>query len=291
MNFVTEAEEAGDYIVGMRYAFGEFEGNATTDGATNQLPSRGSISIYVNGEKADTLQMDKTSLGWNEYFTGSKRLTLKKGQNLITYMIDNGNTGSVNLDYLTMYKADVPYTETEIKPQSITLDKANLTLKEGETKTVSATVLPENTENKNVIFVSSDENIAVVDTQGNITAKVKGTAIITAKAEADQNIKAECNITIEKAQEPQRPKSPQEPTASEQPGSTYRPGCTHWPNHYQKPNHVGGKRNRSSVPIKNTRKTKAVKTGDKTNILLTAGIAALGLSTAVTLIIRRRKRE
>ena len=283
VNFVVDVNEPGDYIVGMRYAYGEFENNATTDGATNQLPSRASMSIYVNGEKADTLQMDKTSLGWNEYFTGSKRLALKEGQNLIAYIVDNGNTGGINLDYLTMYKADVPYTETEVKPQSITLDKTELTLKEGETAAVTATVLPENALNKSIIFASGDKNIATVDTQGNITAKAEGTAIITAMAEADQNIKAECTVTVEKAQGPQEPEDPQEPENPQHPGNTPVQN-QNGDNTNSKGNGISG----TNTTAKNNRK--AAKTGDNTKIPLAAGTAALALGTTVAIIISRRKR-
>lgn len=270
VNFVVNAPEAGDYIVGMRYAYGKYEDNATTDGATNQLPSRASISIYVNGEKADTLLMDKTNLSWNEYFTGSKRLNLKEGQNLITYIVDNGNIGDVNLDYLTMYKADVPYNETEVKPESITLDKTDVTLKEGESTTLTATVLPETAENKNVIYTTSDENIASVDAQGNVTAKKEGTAVITVTAEADQNVKAECKVTVEKKAgevvDPD-PEEPQEPQNPQQPGN----------------GNAGDETGKGKT-------AGSLRTGDESNLPLAAGAAILALGAGGAAFAMRKKR-
>ncbi|CAH1211079.1 hypothetical protein PAECIP111891_03678 [Paenibacillus allorhizoplanae] len=64
--------------------------------------------------------------------------------------------------------------------ESVTLNKENATLKQGETVKLIATVLPENASNKSVTWSSSDENIATVSTEGLVTASenTTGTAII-----------------------------------------------------------------------------------------------------------------
>lgn len=107
-SFVVQAQEASDYIVGTRYAYGEQVNGESTNNPTTQLPGRAKINVYVNGVFAKSIFPDKTAISWDEWFTDSQRLRLQAGKNVISYRIDNSSIGNVNLDYLTMYKADVP---------------------------------------------------------------------------------------------------------------------------------------------------------------------------------------
>jgi GH43 family beta-xylosidase len=114
-SFVVNAEEAGDYIVGVRYAYGIQVDGESTNNPTTQLPARAKISVYVNGKHVKTIAPDKTAISWDEWFTGSERLELEAGKNLISYRIDSDSIGDVNLDFLTMYKADVPNPTSPIE--------------------------------------------------------------------------------------------------------------------------------------------------------------------------------
>lgn len=75
---------------------------------------------------------------------------------------------------------------------SITLDKTSLSMKVGETETITATVNPDNASDKSVVWGSSDVSIATVS-DGKVTAKKSGTAIITAKS---GSCIAECTIIV-----------------------------------------------------------------------------------------------
>ncbi|GIN71397.1 hypothetical protein J14TS2_18720 [Bacillus sp. J14TS2] len=105
-SFVVKAREDGDYIVGVSYAYGVEVDGESTNYPTTQLPARAEINVYVNGTHEKTIAPDKTAISWDEWFTTSERLHLKEGTNVISYRIDSGSIGNVNLDYLTMYKAD-----------------------------------------------------------------------------------------------------------------------------------------------------------------------------------------
>jgi GH43 family beta-xylosidase len=107
-SFVVQAPLAGDYIVGTRYAYGVQVDGESTNNPTTQLPGRAKVNVYVNGEYVKSIAPDKTAVNWDEWFTDSERLSLQQGKNVISYRIDNSSIGNVNLDYLTMYKADVP---------------------------------------------------------------------------------------------------------------------------------------------------------------------------------------
>ena len=89
------------------------------------------------------------------------------------------------------------FTLTVTQPViSVSLNESNLSMFTGDTATLTATVQPENATNKAVNWSSSDEGVATVDTNGNITAVKAGTAAITATAEDDSNISATCMVTV-----------------------------------------------------------------------------------------------
>ena len=76
---------------------------------------------------------------------------------------------------------------------SIELNKTSLTLKEGESETLIATVKPDNATDKTVTWSSSAPSIATVDETGSVMAIAKGEATITAKAGEKT---ATCTVTI-----------------------------------------------------------------------------------------------
>lgn len=84
-----------------------------------------------------------------------------------------------------------------IAVESVSLDKTELTIAEGENATLNATVLPENATNRNVVWTSDNEEVATVS-DGKITALKSGAATITVTTE-DGGKTAECKVTVEKS--------------------------------------------------------------------------------------------
>ena len=83
-------------------------------------------------------------------------------------------------------------TPTPVPVASIELNKTALTLEVGKNETLTATVKPDNAEDKTVTWTSSDETVATVE-NGKVTAVKAGTATITAKA-GEQS--ASCAVTV-----------------------------------------------------------------------------------------------
>ena len=107
------------------------------------------------------------------------------GTAIITATSENGMTASCTI---TVEKKFIPITE-------VYLDKSSATLTEGDTATLTATVLPENTTySKDVSWSSSNSAVATVDANGTVTAKSAGTAVITATTENGKT--AKCTITV-----------------------------------------------------------------------------------------------
>lgn len=75
------------------------------------------------------------------------------------------------------------------------MDKTTVSLAVGGTQKLTATVAPDDAENKSVTFTSSDTAIATVTpVQGTVTAVSEGTATITATTSNGKT--ATCVITV-----------------------------------------------------------------------------------------------
>lgn len=83
-----------------------------------------------------------------------------------------------------------------IHPSSVTISDEELTLEEGETQTITASVLPNNVTDDSIDWSSSDENVATVN-NGTITAISAGTTVIRAAAhDTNGNCYALCAVTV-----------------------------------------------------------------------------------------------
>lgn len=82
-----------------------------------------------------------------------------------------------------------------ILPSSITLDKSDATINVGESFTLNANVLPDNADNKIIVWNSDDADIASVNNEGEVTGIKAGTTKIIAMTQAN-DLKAECLITV-----------------------------------------------------------------------------------------------
>ncbi len=100
------------------------------------------------------------------------------------------------------YKSQLPWSnatilEEKVPVTGIRFDKENILLSEiGETALLRATVLPEDADNKNVRWESSNEKVATVE-NGIVTCKGYGTAEISATTE-DGGFTAVCKVTAER---------------------------------------------------------------------------------------------
>ncbi len=82
-----------------------------------------------------------------------------------------------------------------IDVESVTLDEGDMELEVGETVTVSATVEPEDADNLEVRWSTSNSQVAVVS-EGEIQALRPGSATITATSRADEDISDSLTITV-----------------------------------------------------------------------------------------------
>ena len=82
-----------------------------------------------------------------------------------------------------------------ISVTSVSISKPSLNMLEGETESLSATVLPDNANNKKTTWKSSNAEIVSVDNSGRVSAHKPGSATITVTTE-DGNKTASCSVTV-----------------------------------------------------------------------------------------------
>ena len=102
---------------------------------------------------------------------------------------------------------------------NITLSPASLEFTElGETKGITATVLPVTAPNKALEWNSSDETVATVDEAGYVTSIGNGECTVSASSTDGSNITTCCNVVVN-YEEPVEPEYP--PVFTREPGEMY----------------------------------------------------------------------
>ena len=84
---------------------------------------------------------------------------------------------------------------TTVPVSGIEISDTALSLEEGDEVLLTAAVMPDNATDKSVTWASSDETVARVDGNGNVSAVRAGTATITVTS-TDGGFSASCNVTV-----------------------------------------------------------------------------------------------
>ena len=193
---------------------------------TQEIP----VSVYqeVTGltiDQGDSVEVELSDRDWLLQYSGSTQLTVtvapdnatNKG---ITWSSDNSKVSvdangvaSISGEYLTSpitatitatSKDDpslsdsvtVTFLKAYVHASSVTLNTSEVTLGGvGSTYKLTATVAPEDAENKNVTWESSDPNVVTVSADGTLTAVAMGDATVTVKT-ADGGYTAACTVKV-----------------------------------------------------------------------------------------------
>ena len=84
-------------------------------------------------------------------------------------------------------------TVAETPAESMTLDCEDATIKVNESVKLNATITPEQTTDKTIVWKSSDDNVASVDVNGVVTGHYSGVVTITATC---GSVSASCTVTV-----------------------------------------------------------------------------------------------
>jgi uncharacterized protein YjdB len=93
------------------------------------------------------------------------------------------------------YTANFQYVDPTVYVTGVTLSKDTLNLNKGSSGNLTANVLPENANNKSVVWSSSDPNVANVDQNGNVSALNAGIASVSVTT-IDGGFTASCSVKV-----------------------------------------------------------------------------------------------
>ena len=167
---------------------------------TLNLPAGGTVETSVAFTPADATYQH---LVWQTLDPS----VVRAGADGVIRAVGNGSTDLIAYSYGRVHKKTIHVTVSGSGPvnvpvESVALDKTAVSLKEGETHKLNATVSPANATNKKVSWSSSNASVASVDANGTVTAVAKGTATITASAEGKT---ATAAVTVTKEDDPTPP--------------------------------------------------------------------------------------
>ena len=133
------------------------------------------------------------TIGQPEGYASSATLYGANASALTTDYADNCFTASLSaLGPVALIDVNEATGGTEVT--SVTLNRATLNLEVGKTGKLSATVLPASATDKSITWSSSKTDVASVSSNGTVTAKKAGTAVITATATNGKS--ASCTVTV-----------------------------------------------------------------------------------------------
>ena len=123
--------------------------------------------------------------------TDNNEILLVKGDGKVTAL--NCGTATVSATAKNGISDTLLVKVNEIEAESIEIT-GETTIKIGETTPLDVVIIPNNTTDKSVVWSSSDENIATIDSDGNVTAFNVGETTITAK---QKNVETSITFTVE----------------------------------------------------------------------------------------------
>lgn len=143
-------------------------------------------AVFASEVREDIAQM-------GEYLAAQNRGLTQHEKELLLTLLENASYKTDTMQpTLNALRAEWDNSTQEIPVQIVSLSTNSMTLNEGESKTLTATVLPENATNKTVTWSISPTGFATV-VNGVVTAQKAGSCTVTATAGGKS---ANCAVTV-----------------------------------------------------------------------------------------------
>ncbi|MGN0813252.1 MAG: Ig-like domain-containing protein [Candidatus Coproplasma sp.] len=202
-NGKVTAKKAGTAIITVTTEDGSFTATCEVT-VTNVAPT----SVTLNKTEAtiavdDTVSLTATVLPDNATV---KSVTWSSSDESVATVSESGvvtalKAGTVTITATSTEDSNVKATcAIEVKTQivkatGIELNYTNETLKVGDTLQLTATVTPDNAEDKTVTWSTSNSSIATVSASGLVTIVGEGSVTVTATSNSNSSVNAECKIS------------------------------------------------------------------------------------------------
>lgn len=162
-----------------------------------------SISLnpnQANLKVAETLQLEATVLPEN---ATDKTIAWTSSNTNIIEIDSNGLVTAISVGEATITASNsagqtavITLTVVPTLAESLSVSPQSVTLKVGESGNIAVTIAPNTTTDKSVTWVSSNEDIATVNSEGLVTAHALGECEITATTADGSNKIASCHIKV-----------------------------------------------------------------------------------------------
>ena len=193
-------------------------GKTTIKATSDDGGKTATCQVTVNAKvyKVESVSLDRTSITLTEGDSQTLTATVSpsnatnknvswKSSNTSVATVSNGKVSALKAGTATITvttedggktaTCQVTVNARVYNVESVSLDKTGITLTEGDTETLTATVYPSYASNKNVSWKSSNTSVATVS-NGKVTAIKAGTATITVTTD-DGGKTATCMVTVE----------------------------------------------------------------------------------------------
>ena len=156
------------------------------DNTTLQKGERKKLNVTIYPEEARSNKVIYTSSNPNVLTVDDKGYVtaIRSGNATITVKAEENDVQSkIELNVHTAVRG-------------VQIDQKEIYMQIDDTFKINAYVEPEDANNKNIKYQTSNNSIASVDEQGNITAHAIGEVTISAISEENVNAKSECKVTV-----------------------------------------------------------------------------------------------
>ncbi len=182
------------------YGEGYESDNGWVYAALPKTITKGAANFTANDTIGITLDLDNNLISYYKNNVLQNNHSISHDTYYIAASFYDKSTSTVNFG-ATPFKYTPPegflaYDNSNILPVSMTLNKSTYNLQVGQTDTLTATITPNNTTSKTVIWKSSDNSIVTVDSSGKVSAIKEGTTTITASTQDGSNISASCAVNV-----------------------------------------------------------------------------------------------
>lgn len=182
--FAANVDEEISFNIGRAY------GNLMMGGATELVPETNGATFHYSKDKTDMLSGSGNTV-FDDDYDGTVSVTFPEAGTWYVWV--PGMYGMEYPDEIVSGPAFAEVTVTgEAEPEiTLSFDKTAISITEGKTAEIKATVSPEEKASE-IEWSSSDETVATVE-NGVVTAVAKGEATVTAKI---GDVSAECQVTV-----------------------------------------------------------------------------------------------
>lgn len=142
-------------------------------------------TIYSAAQKAPDVDIEHPV--FDESIFADAMLKIPDGSAITSY-----NTADIWRDF---YKVSTLHSDN-LYCHDITLSESEIFSDSVDTFGITAYLTPEDAANKNLDWSSSDEDVALVDDNGNVTVLRSGTTVITAATTDGTELTASCNVSV-----------------------------------------------------------------------------------------------